>query len=134
MAKSDVFKAQHKEILNLVGQLAPLAPNAATKASDIRSILGQLAGKVSQHLAMEDMVLYKNMLANPTTKSVAERFQREMGGIASVFTSFVGKYASPAAIQANPAGFASEFSGLVKALGDRVKREESELYAAFDKS
>lgn len=134
MAKSDVFKAQHKDLLNLVNQLAPLAPNAAAKAADIRTLLGQLAGKVTQHLAMEDMVLYKNMLANPATKPIAERFQREMGGIASVFTGFVGKYATPAAIQANPSGFAAEFNGLVKALGDRIKREEAELYAAFDKS
>ena len=134
MAKSDAFRSQHKELLDLVGKIQPLVPQAATKATDIRNLLTQLGGKVQMHLQMEDNVLYKAMLANAATKPVAERFQKEMGGIKDAFMGFMGKYATPAAIQGNPAGFAADIGGIVKALGGRIQREESELYPAFDKT
>jgi hypothetical protein len=133
MAKSDAFRSQHKELLDIVGKLQPLVPQAATKAADIRNLLTLLGGKVTMHLQMEDTVLYKAMLANAATKPTAEKFQKEMGGIKDAFVGFLNKYATPAAIQGNPAGFAADIGGIVKALGGRIQREESELYPAFDK-
>lgn len=136
MARSDMLKADHQKLLGLVTKMTPLlsSPDTVkTKAADIRTTLSQLAGAVTMHLSMEDNTMYKQMLAHPTGKTVAERFQREMGGIKTAFTAYVGKYNTPAAIAANPAGFISETQGIIKALGDRIRKEEGELYPAFDK-
>ena len=56
-----------------------------------------------------------------------------MGGIKTAFTGYIGKYNTPAAIAAKPAGFISDTQGIVKALGERIRKEEGELYPAFDK-
>lgn len=136
MARSDMLKADHQKLLGLVTGLSKLLDSPATvtaKAAEIRTGLSQLAGAVTMHLSMEDNTIYKQMLAHPTGKAVAERFQREMGGIKTAFTGYIGKYSSPAAISANPAGFISETKAIVKALGDRICKEEGELYPAFDK-
>lgn len=135
MPSSQSFKNQHKELVDIVGKIAAmLQPATVTaKATDIRGLLTQLAGKVTMHLTMEDSTLYKAMLANPTTKPVAERFQREMGGIATAFKNYLAKYATPAAISSNAAAFIADTQGIAKALGDRIKREEAELYPAFEK-
>lgn len=134
MAKSEMFRNQHKELLDIVGKITPLLNPQALKdrSADIRAALTGLAGKITMHLQVEDTVLYAKMLADPKAKATAERFQREMGGIKTALTGYLGKYATPAAISANPAGFIADTQGIVKALGDRIKREESELYALFD--
>lgn len=134
MAKSDMFRNQHKELLDIVGKITPLLNPQAVKdkSADIRAALTGLAGKITMHLQVEDTVLYAKMLADPKAKATAERFQREMGGIKTALTGYLGKYATPVAIAANPAGFIADTQGIVKALGDRIKREESELYPLFD--
>lgn len=134
MAKSDMFRTQHKELLDLVGKMVPLLnPQSVTdKAADIRTALTALAGKLTMHLQMEDTVLYAKMLADPKGKPTADRFQHEMGGIKTAFTGYLAKYGTPAAISGNAAGFIADTQGIVKALGDRIKKEEGELYPLFD--
>ncbi|EKD96873.1 MAG: hypothetical protein ACD_23C01207G0001, partial [uncultured bacterium] len=74
MAKSDMFRNQHKELLDLVGKITPLLnPQAAKdKSADIRAALTGLAGKITMHLQVEDTVLYVKMLADPKAKATAE--------------------------------------------------------------
>ena len=134
MAKADMFRTQHKELLDLVGKVTLLLnpQSVKDKSADIRATLTALSGKINMHLQVEDSVLYTKMLADPKGKPTAERFQREMGGIKTALTGYLGKYATPAAIAANPSGFIADTQGIIKALGDRVKKEESELYPLFD--
>lgn len=135
MAKSDPFKAQHKELLDLAGKLKPMIASPDTvkaKVADIRVALTALTGKINIHLGMEDNTLYKAMLANPKSKATAERFQQEMGGIKTAFVAYVGKWGTPAAITGNPAGFIAETNGILTALGGRIQKEEKDLYALYD--
>lgn len=134
MAKADMFRNQHKELLGLIGKVTPLLnpQSVKDKSTDIRATLTALSGKINMHLQVEDSVLYTKMLADPKSKATAERFQREMGGIKTALTGYLGKYVTPAAIAANPSGFITDTQGIIKALGDRVKKEESELYPLFD--
>lgn len=134
MAKADMFRNQHKELLDLIGKVTPLLnpQSVKDKSADIRATLTALSGKINMHLQVEDSVLYTKMLADPKSKVTAERFQREMGGIKTALTGYLGKYATPAAIAANSSGFIADTQGIIKALGDRVKKEENELYPLFD--
>ncbi|MDE2310293.1 MAG: hemerythrin domain-containing protein, partial [Betaproteobacteria bacterium] len=110
-----------------------LNPQAAKdKSAYIHAALDRLARKISMHLQVEDIVLYNLMQADPKVKATADRFQREMVDIKTALTGYLGKYATPEAIAANTAGFIADTQGILKALGDRIRREESELYPMFD--
>lgn len=136
MAKSDLLRKDHQKLLGIVNNLKPMlsASTAGQKASEIKALLSQLAGTIQIHLAMEDKMVYQQMLSNPSTKAIAERFQREMGGIASAFTGYITKYNTANAISANPSAFIADTEAILSALGKRITREESELYPAFDKT
>lgn len=134
MAKSDMYRNQHKELLDMVVKITPLLNPQAVKVKSgiIRSALARLAGKISIHLQVEDIVLYSLMKADPKAKATADRFQREMVDIKTALTGYLGKYATPEAIAANTDGFIADTQGILKALGERIRREESELYPLFD--
>lgn len=136
MSRSDSFRSQHGEILQMVKEIAPLL-NLAQLAQDagaVRGMLTKLAGKLSVHLAMEDKSLYPLMLANgdPRVKGTAQRFSDEMGGIKQVFEQYSKKWPTPSAIQGNPEAFVKETKGLFDALGKRITRENNELYPLYD--
>lgn len=136
MSRTDSFRAQHDNILQIVGGIVPLLASRklATDAGAVRRLLAQLTGMVSVHLAMEDNSLYPTMLTHRDArlKTAAQRFQQEMGGIKSAFESYTKKWASATAIQANPDEFIKETRSLFDVLGKRIARENSELYSLLD--
>jgi hypothetical protein len=132
MALIDIYLKQHIDLLGIVSQISQkLNPKTVeTEAKTIIDLLVALAGKLSFHLSMEDKSLYPAILNSPEAgaKATAQKFMDEMGGIAKVFEAYRAKWSSPAALQANPTGFIDETKGLFKAVGDRITREEKELY------
>lgn len=137
MARTDSFKEQHKEMLELVKQINhKLDPAALAKdAVEVRSILSALAGKLLVHLAMEDKNLYPVMLgsSDENAKKMAQSFIDEMGTLATTFKSYTTKWASPQLIQADSAGFCNETKAVFQALGQRIGKEEANLYPLADK-
>lgn len=130
--QTNKFKEQHQDLLQVVGEIAAhiQANTVADNAPAIASNLAKLSGKIGIHLAMEDKSLYPKMIdsGNPTAAQKAQQFQGEMGGLAEAFTTYKTKWMSPSKIAEDAATFAKETQDIVKALGDRIKREESELY------
>lgn len=130
--QTDKFKTQHQDMLQVVGDIAKhiQANTVPDNAAEIASNLAKLSGKIGIHLAMEDKSLYPRMIesGNPEAAQKAQQFQSEMGGLAEAFTTYKTKWVSPSKIAEDAATFAQETQGIVKALGDRIKREESELY------
>ena len=137
MARTDSFRAQHKKALELVGLIqADLDPNKLGKdAQGIVMNLAKLAGTINLHLSMEDQSLYPAMISskNPQVKQAAEKFIKEMSGIAQAFTSYYKKW-NAQTIQGTPDAFIKETKGIFTALGDRIRREEAELYPLADQN
>ena len=136
MSKTAAFRRQHEEILEIAGQLVPYlkAPDQiAPKSEIVRKILSQLFGVLNIHLAMEDKVLYPQMLrsANARMREMAERYQAEMGGLGEAVQAYKAKW-SCSAIAGDPTGFAAATEGLLQALSKRIEAEDGELYPLFD--
>lgn len=137
MARTDRFRDQHNELLKLAGELqAMLNPADLGKdASKARSCLGTLMGKLLLHLSTEDRVLYPELVANkdPAVSGLARKFASEMQATSKAVVAYNEKWPTPSAIQRNAADFVNETRNVIRVLGDRIKRENNELYAAADR-
>lgn len=136
MARTEMMRTQHSEIADLIGQIeAKMSADVLVNEGDgVRTLLSQLSGKVSVHLAMEDKALYPVMIdsGNDEACKMAESFMAEMGSLGGVFKEFVAKWPIGQVIKDDPTSFISEAQTVFKALKDRVQREESQLYPLAD--
>lgn len=134
MPVSEMCRRQHKDILDVAAKLNGLLTESALKADPmaVRMCLSELAGKVKLHLAWEDKSVYPMLVAQAETSQLARRFQDSMGGLVNVFTAFVTKYQVNAAITGAPADFIRESRGVLGALSERIRKEETELYVGVD--
>lgn len=136
-SKTEVFRNQHADIVTLVKEIEQngLAPGKLpANAAKVRVLMNTLSGKVGVHLAMEDDALYPRLLQHQSAevKDKAKKFIDEMGGIKKAYTDYNKKW-TQSAIEKDSAGFVKETTALFAALGDRIKRENNDLYALVDK-
>lgn len=135
MAVTPTLRKQHAEIVEAVRHIdAALDPKRlAGSAAEIRGRLSALMGKLSLHLAMEDNALYPSLEkhANAKVREIGVRFAREMAGVKPTVEAFAKKW-SEAEIAANAAAFCAETKQLFAVLGDRIKRENAELYPLLE--
>lgn len=133
MAKTKSYRDQHDKILESLVELEKMV--ASGKYTGTVMAIARLAGKVKVHLAVEDKSLYPSLVGH-TDKSVsdmAKNFQKEMGQLAGVFVAWVEKWNSDIIIEKSAADFKKETTVVIKALRDRIDRENNQLYATYDK-
>jgi len=132
------YRDQHDQLLRIATELAAItqAGKAGTQSDVARRHLSELAGKLNLHLAMEDKSLYPALLSHPDEKvrATAKKFVDEMGGIAAAFTGYLAHWPTPGSIAKAPQDFAKETAGIIKALGDRIQKENTVLYPLADKA
>ncbi len=135
MARTDNLRKQHTGIVETVETLSGYLTEAklASDAAGARTVMGGLAGTLNIHLAMEDNVLYPELLksSDPSTKATAEKFANEMGNIAKAFTAYNKKWPA-SSIGSDPAGFIKETNEIFGVLSKRVAAEENVLYPLAD--
>lgn len=136
MSTTQQFRQQHNELLAIATQMSNGfdAGSLAQDAKEMRTLLSELAGKLKVHLAMEDKHLYPKLLShdNGTVRSTAQQYIDEMGGIAKVFTDYLDRWPHAKAIQENASGFIEETKGLFNALGNRINKENNDLYPLLE--
>jgi hypothetical protein len=136
MLRTQSYREQHDQLLGLAGELGGLLGKADNDfpATQARHLLSEIAGRLTVHLAMEDKHLYPSLLqhGDATVRQTAERFVEEMGGIASVFKTYLANWPSAEAVSRNPAGFRDATKGILKALGGRIQQENTVLYPIMD--
>jgi len=139
MRRTEVFRKQHAEILELVGRVAAQRdPVRLTKdANDARKLLSELAGVVKLHLSLEDRDWCPQLLKQPRAgvKETAQRFIDEIGQIKDAFAEYKEynkRWLLASTFQGNPAGFIQETKGLCAALGSRIEWEDNQLYPMAD--
>jgi len=137
MGKTENFRQQHKEMLQIANEISPLlkADQLTANANAVAQSLAKLAGKLNVHLSMEDKVLYPKLIEHqdPNVKSMANKFIDEMGKIKEVYAQYSNKWSSPEAIKKNPPDFINETKGIFEAISKRITKEDSELYALVDR-
>ena len=134
MARTTNLRAQHEKLLSDAVAIDKLvsSSNLATSAQDIRLKISSMIGVLQMHLSSEDKVLYPDMVAslNPKTRETAEKFIKEMGRLGETVKDFNNKW-TVQYISSNPA-FKAEWKTVLNVLGDRVNRENTELYPLAD--
>lgn len=122
----DFLKAEHAALLDLRAQLLTVlagAPNVA-RAASLRLTVNRI---LLSHLAKEDAHLYPYLKRNPITAPVAERFERELGGLADCWRGFMSDWPNER-IASDWTGFGAAARTVLDALAERARREEEELY------
>ena len=125
MANLDNYFRQHKEISELINTIKTMAiKDLIANSKEIATTLNNLSGKLKVHLSMEDRYLYPNL----KSKNIAEKFENEMGNLAKEFLNYKEKYNTYIKITESPINFKNETTKIMKALEDRMSREEKDLY------
>jgi len=128
----ETYLIQHKSIIEEMSILKSLSnqPNLDEHVAEITSHINTLAGKINVHLTMEDKHMYPNLLnsSDNTIRHMAERYQNEMGDIASIFGDFKVKYNRKQIFLNNKASFKTDLNKILSGIEKRISKEESELY------
>lgn len=127
----DRYKRTHVEILDQIDQLRTLIQSGiAGQADAIARHITLIASGIKFHLAAEDSLLYPALLASGDagTVDMGRRYQSEMTGIAATFRGFVDRWRVGTRIAADPEAFRCEANEVFRALFERLRREDRELY------
>lgn len=131
------LRQQHQELLRVVEQIVPLLkPESLDQARGdaLRKLLLELTGKLNMHLAAEDRVLYPELVASTQARvaATASRFAKEMGHIGGAYKEYLARYPNGSALAKDPKAFCTDTAAVFGQLGQRIQREEAELYPLAD--
>lgn len=136
MRKTETYRQHHQELRSIAARIdAQLDPEGiAANPNAVATVVRELFGKFSVHLAIEDNSLYPRAKAHTDTRvrDIAVRFEKEMGDLSARFDAYRKSWPGPLAIGRDPARFAQETIGVLAALRERVAREESQFYDMID--
>lgn len=129
------FKQQHVAILNGINDLRKLSHAGITEnASQIASKLANLSQTITQHLAIEDRILYPRLeeSGNDTLIALSKKFRTEMNDIANPFIMFSRKWNSITKIKEKPEEFRNEANTTLKRVFERMKQEDKDFYPVIE--
>lgn len=127
----DRFKKDHATILVAVKELKNLVNSGISENADaIAKAIISISSAIKLHLAGEDQFLYPALASsvNPAAVQLGNKFQDEMGGIATAYVDFAGRWNIASKVAANPEGFRADANNIFQALHQRIQRESKELY------
>lgn len=132
----DRFKVHHVKIVAGIDSLRKLARAGVKEhARDIAQELGALSRLVTQHLAVEDRILYPTLAqsSNQGVAAMSARYQQEMKGIAFKFINFARQWSDAAHLAKEPEGFRAEANMVLRGVYERIQRENREFYPTVER-
>ena len=127
----DRYKSDHVTIIRMVTDLKKLiAANVEAHAADIAQRIVSFSSTIKLHLAVEDQVLYPALRRNESAQiaHLAQRYQHEMGPIATDFSSFARRWNTERRIRESPEGMRQEALTILDRIHRRIQQENRELY------
>lgn len=125
------FESQHIKILRGIGELRRLSQQGiAANASAIARALVELSATIKLHLAAEDRMLYPTALRDGDAElaRMAQRYQTDMGPIATDFDAFARRWNTAAPLRTQPDEFRREANAVLRMVWERMHRENREFY------
>ncbi|KUO64065.1 MAG: hypothetical protein APF84_08110 [Gracilibacter sp. BRH_c7a] len=126
------LQRQHTEIAKIIEEIQRMLDDKTVtdNSNQISLNIGTLAGKLQNHLLLEDKFLYPSLLnhRDQHIQTISKRFMEEMGNLKEVFTTYKNKYMIANNIRSNPQNFIKDSNAVFVAIQKRVVAEESELY------
>lgn len=103
-------------------------------AKGIADHLLAMSAHVATHLASEDRALYPALATSgsPAIAAMARSYQAEMGGLAATFHDFVERWRTADRVTDDPEGFRLASKPVLRALHERLYREESEFFPTIE--
>ncbi|WP_431854816.1 hemerythrin domain-containing protein [Azospirillum sp.] len=131
MTTHHAYRRQHGEIQAAIGALTTLlrAQDAASRTFDIRVALNDLSSKVSDHLTLEDRVLYPKLREHQDARvrAAAAELQDELNGLHTVCDHYFKAWSNVTSIAARFPTFRAETRAVLARLEERMKREDETL-------
>jgi hemerythrin-like domain-containing protein len=137
MTPTQILREQHDELLksarDLTWQLN--AERIAAEAAEIRSKVSHMLGKLTVHIAMEDEVLYPELLRHddPAVRAMARLYMEEMGSLGRIISGYKNAWPSSSAIGKDPDAFIIQTKAMFASLTKRIEKENTRLYPAIEK-
>jgi hypothetical protein len=127
----DKFKHQHTDILRRIATLRDLAhAGVAQNAAAIAEGIVAMSAVIKLHLAVEDQALYPALQrgGDETLARLGQRFQSDMGPIATAFDAFARCWNTAQRLRADEAGFRAAANDVLRRVHERMRREDREFY------
>ncbi|GAB1385313.1 hypothetical protein MASR1M59_04610 [Melaminivora sp.] len=127
----DKYKHTHVDILQRIDQLRGLThAGVADNADALAKGVVEISSVIKLHLSAEDMALYPALArsGNAELAALSQRFQAEMGPIASRFEAFAKQWNTAARLRADEAGFRDAANDVLRRVYERMRREDREFY------
>ena len=129
MLSAERLILEHLQLASVAADLLHHAEARPIDPASVATARWSLRRQLLAHLATEDRLLYPMLRRSPdrTTAELAERFATELGGLADTFKDYMLGW-TPERMQRDPDGFERDTHALFERLGERIRREEAELY------
>ena len=131
----DRFKLQHVEILGSIARLREHArAGIVDNAADIAALVVSMSSVVKVHLAVEDRMLYPAVQkqADPALAEMGRAYQEEMREIAAAYIDFSRRWNTAAQVAREPEQFRAQANTVLKAVYQRMQKENREFYPAIE--
>jgi len=131
-----LFRVQHERLTSLMTSILAATEVEVTGALSVaaRSHLTTLATLLPLHQSLEDGLVHRALAPEPRVRMVAEAFEREMAPLLAELAALSRRFPSASSILSAPNGeFAQACSGLFSRLQERFRREERDIFSAYDR-
>ena len=136
MGITDNLKEQHKEIFEMITRISSQlnSDHLSKDASQVYTLLLDLADSLNYHLTMEDHSFYPLLFNHPDKNIVAAatKYVDEVSGIKESFTEYMSRWNTADTIRENPDNFISESMDIFEAISNRIYKEDNVLYPLVD--
>lgn len=137
MHSMEVLKEQHRVVISMTTKILSLLNKEpfSNHIDDITISIRILAGKVREHLALEDREIYPRLMlfGDKDVVAVVTEYKNGVGNILPRFNLYMENWLNKAKIQNNPTDFIKITDEILKALLYRIESEDNELYPLVDK-
>lgn len=125
MRLSEILRDQHVQLCAMLGEIARLG----IAHEEGRARLQKARQAMLAHLNLEDSQLYPALRDHPATAALARRYADEMLQLTPALLAFFDTYGEG---RTDPQAFSRSLDELLAVLQQRIHREESRLYPAYD--
>ncbi len=131
----DKFKRQHVDIIGCIAALRQASQAGVSEnAAEIARLIISMSSVIKLHLAVEDQILYPALRSgnNAILARMGQKFQNEMGSIASAYMMFAGRWNQAEKVARDPQGFRSDANSVLKIVHARMQKENTVFYPAIE--
>ncbi len=129
----DEMLDDHRALLAAYGDLVKAA--GAQDGSSFKSLLLKFKSLLVAHLLKEAVKLYiylrQKLKGDASAYSLVSSYKSEMDGISRIAIAFVDEYTAKPIAQIDFSQLTAQLREIGMVLGDRISREESELYPLY---